>query len=68
MDDLISPLILIRPRMSWYVTTFKNENNKLMSFSIDDDKLLQKYKTIWTEIEDLKNFEKNNLPVYDDRI
>ena len=25
-----------------------------MSFRIDDEKLLEKYKTIWTKIEDLK--------------
>ena len=34
---------------------------------IDDEKLLEKYKTIWTKIEDLKNIELNALPVYNDR-
>ena len=59
--------------MNWYVKTFKvkdrdkNKNNKLMSSHIDDEKLLQKYKAIWTKIEDLKNIELNALPVYDDR-
>ena len=38
-----------------------------MSFRINDQKLLEKYKTIWTEIEDLKNIELNALTVYDDR-
>ena len=38
-----------------------------MSFRIDDEKLLEKYKAIWTKIEDLKNIEFNALPVYDDR-
>ena len=33
----------------------KNKNNKLMS--CDDDKLLEKYNTIWTKIESLKNTE-----------
>ena len=43
--------------MSRYVTTFKvkdgneDKNNKLMSFHIDDEKLLERYKTIWTKIE-----------------
>ena len=32
----------------------KYKNNKLMSFHINDKKLLQKYKAIWTKIEDLK--------------
>ena len=38
-----------------------------MSFPIDDGKLLEKYKTIWTKIDDLKNIDLNALPVYDDR-
>ena len=49
--------------MSGYVETFKvkdghrNKNNKLMSFRIDNEKVLEKYKAIWTKIEDLKNIE-----------
>ena len=47
-DYVIKPLVLILPKMSGYVSTFKdkdgdkdkNKNNKLISFSIDDDKLL----------------------------
>ena len=38
-----------------------------MSFSTDDEKLLEKLKGIWIKIEDLKNLEFNALPVYDDR-
>ena len=38
-----------------------------MSFRIDDEKLLEKYKATWTKIEDLKNIELNALPVYDKR-
>ena len=38
-----------------------------MSFRIDDEKLLEKYKAIRTKIEDFKNIELNALPVYDDR-
>ena len=45
----------------------KDKNNKLMSFSIDDEKILEKCKDNWTNIEDLKNAELNALPVYDDR-
>ena len=37
-----------------------------MSFCIDD-KLLEKYKTIWTKIKDLKGITLNALPVSDDR-
>ena len=38
-----------------------------MSFLMDGDKLLKRYKTIWIKIEDLTNFVLNALPVYDDR-
>ena len=44
-----------------------NKGNKLMSFRINDEKLLEKYKNIWTEIEDLNNIKLNALPVYDER-
>ena len=42
LDKDIRPLVLIIPKMSGYVKTFKVEDeiNKLMSFRIDDDKLL----------------------------
>ena len=59
--------------MTGYIKTFKvqlgdkDENNKLMSFGINDEKLLEKYKAIWTRNEDFKNIELNTLPVYDDR-
>ena len=59
--------------MSGYTETFKgkggdqNKNNKLRSLRIDDNKLLEKYKTIWTNIEGLKNIELDTLPVHDDK-
>ena len=46
--------------MSGYVKTFKVKDgdkdkiNQLMSFCIDDEKLLEKYKAIRTKIEDMK--------------
>ena len=54
--------------MSGHVKIFKVKegNNKLMSFRIDDENLLEKYKAIWTEIEDFKNIKSNAVPVYDD--
>ena len=74
-DDFIRPIVLVLPKMSWYVQTFndndggkdKNKNNKLMALHIDDDKLLEKYKTICTETEDLQNIELNAWPVHDVR-
>ena len=45
----------------------KDKHNKMMSSRINDEKLLEKYITIWTKIEDVKDIELNALPVYDDR-
>ena len=52
LDKTIRSLVLIMPKMSGYIKTFKakdgdkDKNNKLMSFRIDDEKLLEKYKPI----------------------
>ena len=53
--------------MREYVKAFnvKDKSNKLMSIPIDDEKLLEKYKTIWTKIGDVKNFVLKGLPVHD---
>ena len=51
LDKFIIPLVLILPKMSAYVKTFKERNNILISFRRDDENLLEKYKTIWTNIE-----------------
>ena len=69
LDKDVRPLALRMPKMRGYVKTIKAEDrmNKLMSSRIDDDKLLEKYKSIWIKIEDLKNIKLNALSVYDDR-
>ena len=61
LDKVIRTLVLILIKMSGYIGRFKvkDKNNKLVSFRIDNKKLLQKYKTIWTKIEDSKNIELN---------
>ena len=58
--------------MTGYVRTSKNKDrdkeknkNDKLSFRIDDEKLLEKYKTIWTKSEDLQNIDLNALPVFD---
>ena len=68
-DKFIRPLVLIMPKMSGYVKIFKVEGkiSKLKSFRIDDEVLLEKYKSIWTRIEDLKYIKSNALPVFGDR-
>ena len=55
--------------MTRYVKTFKVENkiNKVMSFHIDDEKLLEKYKAIWTKIKNFKIIELDASPVYGNR-
>ena len=52
LDKVIRPSVLILPKMSGYVQTFKvkDKSNELMSFHIGEEKLLEKYKTIWTKI------------------
>ena len=73
LDKAITPLLLIMPKMSGYGKTFKVKdrdnikNNTLMSFFIDDEKLVENIKAIWTMIENFENIESNALPVYDDR-
>ena len=67
LDKVIRPVVLVFPKMSGYVKTFKiqdkdkDKNNKLMFFRIDHGKLLEKHKTIWTNIENLKNIDLNAL-------
>ena len=67
-DKAMRPLVLIILKVNGYVKTFKVEDkiNKLMSFRINDEKLLEKYKVIWTRIEDLIIIELDALPNYDD--
>ena len=58
LGEVITTLVLTLPKMGGYVKTFKdkdgNKDNELMFLRIDDKKLLEKYKVIWTKIEDLK--------------
>ena len=70
LDKAIRPLVLIMPKMSGYVKTFKVKegNNKLMSFCLNDEKLLEKDKAIWINIEDFKDVRLNTLPVYNENI
>ena len=63
-DKAIRSSALIVPKMSGYVKTFKvkgdkDKHNKLMSFCIENEKLLEKNKALWTKTEDSKNIELN---------
>ena len=61
LDELKRSLALILPKMRGYVKTFKDKgedktkSNILISLHVNNDKLLEKYKTVWTKIEDFKN-------------
>ena len=60
IEKVIRPLVLIFPKWSGYFKTSKvkggveDKTNKLISFRIDDEKLLGKNKPIWTKNENLK--------------
>ena len=62
LHNVVIPVksVLNKGKTHYYYKTFevkdgdKDKNNKLMPFLINDDKLLQKYKAIWTKIEDSK--------------
>ena len=43
------------------------DNNKFISLHIDDDQLLENYKTVWEKIGDLQNIKFDFLPIYEDR-
>ena len=59
LDKVMRPLVLIMPKMSGYVKAFKvkdgdkDKNNKLKCFRMDNEKLLENYKALCTNIEDL---------------
>ena len=52
---------------SGYTFKVKEGGNKLMSFCIENEKLLEIYKAISIKIGDLKNVELNALLVHDNR-
>ena len=56
----------MRPYVLDVLKHLKKKKNKLTCSCIDN-KLLEKYKTIWTNIGDLKNIKLNFLSVYDNR-
>ena len=69
LDKAVRPLVLVMPKMNGFAKTFKVEDkiNKLISFRTDGEKLLEKYKAVWTKTDDLKNIELDALPLYDNR-
>ena len=70
LNKIIRPLVLIMPKVGGYVKTFivkdedKHRNKELMFFRIYDEKLLEKHKTIWTKVEDLKILNKTLILLF----
>ena len=62
LDKVVRSFGLILLKMKGYFKTFKVRNgnkdksNKLMSMTIYDEKLLEKFKSIQTKIENFKNY------------
>ena len=47
---VLTYILILGSKMGGYVKPFKEKNNELMSLCIDDEKVLEQYKAIWTKI------------------
>ena len=60
LGKVIRPLVLVLPKMSGYIKTFKvkdgdkDKNNKFLSFCVDDEKLLKKIKPFMLRLNPCK--------------
>ena len=63
-NDVVRPLLEKLPQMTGYVRNF-NEN-KTMSFRVNNIQLLKNYNKKWKKIEELLNTNFESSPVYDD--
>ena len=63
-NDVIRPLLVKLPQMIGYARKF-NEN-KTMSFRVNNKQLLKNYNKIWEKIEELMNPNFESRPVYGD--
>ena len=61
-EDVIRPLCVKFPQVVGYVKNF--DGNKMMSFRVNDKKMLKKYNEIWDTIADLLDVQFD--PVYVD--
>ena len=52
--------------MSGYIKYFDN-SGKNMSFMLEDDSVLEKYKEIWSNIKKTLNAKLHSMPVYDEK-
>ena len=64
--EIVKPLCIILPQMSGYIKYFEN-GGKNMSFLIKNDRVLNKYNTIWDKIKETLNIKFHSMPVYDEK-
>ena len=65
-DEIVKPLCIILPQMSGYIKYFEN-GGKNMSFLIKNDRVVDKYNTIWDKIKETLNIKFHSMPVYDEK-
>ena len=63
---IVKQLCIILPQMSGYIKYFEN-GGKNMSFLIKNDRVLNKYNTIWDKIKETLNIKFHSMPVYDEK-
>ena len=64
--EIVKPLCIILPQMSGYIKYFEN-GGKNMSFLIKNDRVVDKYNTIWDKIKETLNIKFHSMPVYDEK-
>ena len=63
---IVKQLCIILPQMSGYIKYFEN-GGKNMSFMIKNDRVVDKYNTIWDKIKKTLNIKFHSMPVYDEK-
>ena len=61
-ENVVRPLCVKFPQMVGYVKNF--DDNKMMSFRVNDKKMLKKYNKIWDIVVDLLDVQFDSYPVY----
>ena len=61
-NNEVKPICIRLPQMIGYAKYF--DDNKVMSFKVNDKKLLNKYNKIWEKVEELLNVKFESKPIY----
>ena len=65
-DDIVRPLCIIFPQMNGYIKYFKS-GWKNISFTINDDSVLDKYSKTWNKIKKTLNVKFHGIPFYNEK-